>query len=157
MTNDEFDVVSRFCAETPVRLGALAAEFGLEVFRSSLKPDISGLIEPSATALSGYRIRLNRHETPERQRFTLAHEIAHYLLHRDYIGGGVVDNVLYRSNLSSRKEVEANKLAASIIMPLTNVRAERALLENLDDEEAAVVLASRFRVSLPAMRIRLGS
>ena len=157
MNNGEFEVVSKFCAETPVRLGAMAAELGLEVFRSSLKPDISGLIEPSSTAPSGYRIRLNRHEIPERQRFTLAHEIAHYLLHRDYIGGGVVDSVLYRSNLSSRKEVEANKLAASIIMPLANVRAERALLEDLDDEEAAVVLAQRFRVSLPAMRIRLGS
>lgn len=156
MTHGELEIVDRFREETPVRLGALAAELGLEVFKSSLKPDISGLIEPSSTAPSGFRIRINRHEIPERQRFTLAHEIAHYLLHRNDIGGGVIDNVLYRSNLSSRKEVEANKLAAKIIMPISNIRAERQALPNLDDEQAAVVLASKFKVSLPAMRIRLG-
>jgi len=156
MTHGELEIVDRFREETPVRLGALAAELGLEVFKSSLKPDISGLIEPSSTAPSGFRIRINRHEIPERQRFTLAHEIAHYLLHRNDIGGGVIDNVLYRSNLSSRKEVEANKLAAKIIMPISNIRAERQALPNLHDEQAAVVLASKFKVSLPAMRIRLG-
>ena len=156
MTREQIAIVDKYRIETPVRLSALAEELGLEVYRSSLKPSISGLIEPSDTAGSGYRIRINRHELSERQRFTLAHEIAHFLLHKDSIGGGVVDSVLYRSNLSSIKEVEANKLAAKIIMPMASVRLERQKLEGLDEEETAIALAEKFRVSLPAMRIRLG-
>jgi Zn-dependent peptidase ImmA (M78 family) len=156
MTPQQIEIVDNFRKETPVRLAALANELGLEVFRSSLKPDVSGLIEPSETAAAGYRIKINRHETAERQRFTLAHEIAHFLLHKEHIGGGVVDTVMYRSSLSSKKEVEANKLAAKLIMPMSNVQAERQKLLGMDDDQAAVVLASKFKVSLPAMRIRLG-
>lgn len=156
ITPEQAEIVSRFTSETPVRLGAMAAELGLEVFKSPLKPDISGLIEPSDTAVSGFKIRINRHENAERQRFTLAHEIAHFLLHRERIGGGVVDNVMYRSNLSSRQEVEANKLAADIIMPAASVRREFSKYGNILSEEAIVALAETFRVSQAAMRIRLG-
>ena len=149
-------VLGRYKSEVPVRLGALAAELGLEVFKSTLRPGISGLIEPSASASSGYRIKINRHEIVERQRFTLAHEIAHFLLHRFEIGKGVVDDTLYRSALSSRKEVEANKLASQIIMPLPSVRLADEELSHLPVDEKVETLAKRFRVSQQAMRIRLG-
>lgn len=142
--------------EVPVKLGLLARELGLEVFKSTLKPDKSGLIEPSDHAPSGYRIKINRHEMVERQRFTLAHEIAHFLLHRQDIGGGVVDDVLYRSGLSDRKEVEANKLASRIIMPDSSVRLAQAKLSHLPLDEQIIELSKLFRVSHPAMRIKLG-
>jgi Zn-dependent peptidase ImmA (M78 family) len=32
---------------------------------------------------------------PNRQRFTLAHEIAHYVLHRDLVENGIVDDTMY--------------------------------------------------------------
>jgi IrrE N-terminal-like domain len=149
-------IVEKHQAETPVRLGGLAAELGLEVFKSTLNPGISGLIEPSSSASSGYRIKLNRFESPERQRFTLAHEIAHFLLHRFDIGRGVVDDTMYRSGLSDRKEVEANKLASQIIMPAASVRREASALEYLSVDERVEVLARKFRVSQQAMRIKLG-
>ena len=95
-------IVEKYIAERPVKLGDLAKELGLIVVRSTLGARISGQIMPSTDAPSGFEIKLNRYDSPERQRFTLAHEIAHYLLHRDSIGNGVFDNVLYRSNLSSR-------------------------------------------------------
>jgi IrrE N-terminal-like domain len=150
------EIVADFIAEEPVKLAGLAGALGLEVFKSPLKPDVSGLIEPSDSAPSGFRIRINRHEMAERQRFTLAHEIAHYLLHRDKIGGGVVDNVMYRSNLSSKLEVEANKLAADLIMPRALINKQLADLHNLDTDDKITALAERFRVSQAAMRIRLG-
>jgi hypothetical protein len=150
------DVINKRLSGVPVKLGSLAADLGLEVFKSTLAPGISGLIEPSDTAPSGYRIRLNRYETTERQRFTLAHEIAHFLLHRQDIGGGVVDDVMFRSSLSNRKEVEANKLASILIMPDTSVAAERSRVAHLPTDEQVEVLAGQFRVSLPAMRIKLG-
>lgn len=149
-------LVSNRLVETPVKLGSLAADLGLEVFKSTLPPGISGLIEPSDTASSGYRIRLNRHENTERQRFTLAHEIAHFLLHRQDIGAGVVDDTLYRSALSNRKEVEANKLASQLIMPDKNVVEARRRIQHLSLDEQVERLSAQFRVSVPAMRIKLG-
>jgi Zn-dependent peptidase ImmA (M78 family) len=155
--SDKFqEIVRKHTMETPVKLGALAQELGLEVFKSTLKPDVSGLIEPSATAPSGFRIRINRHEMVERQRFTLAHEIAHFLLHRSLIGGGVVDDTLYRSSLSSTQEVQANKLAAKLIMPDELVESEYRKLRHLPVDDAVSRMASLFRVSTPAMRIKLG-
>lgn len=156
MDKTEQEIVRRFTGEVPVRLAALAEALGIVVKRSALKPTISGQIEPFNEAPSGYIIKLNRYEAPERQRFTLAHEIAHYLLHRDYIGRGVVDSVMYRSNLHSRKEVEANKLAADIIMPLPLIAQELRDLGGMRNEITAAVLAEKFKVSLPAMKIRLG-
>jgi hypothetical protein len=145
-----------FRREAPVNLGSLAKELGLEVFQSTLPPHISGLIEPSPSAPSGYRIKLNRHDPHVRQRFTLAHEIAHFLLHRFEIGRGVVDDTMYRSNLSDRKEVEANRLAAQIIMPHELVSTERSKLGNIPYDAMIDKLSQKFKVSKDAMRIRIG-
>lgn len=153
----EVEILENYTRDVPVKLGALARDLGIEVFKSSLKPAISGLIEPSDASPSGFRIRLNRHEMVERQRFTLAHEIAHFLLHRSEIGGGVIDDTLFRSALSTRKEVEANKLASKIIMPDHLVAEERRKLAHLPLDEQVATLAKLFRVSEPAMRIKLGA
>ena len=149
-------IVQGFLGATPVKIGALAESLGLEVIRAPLSPKISGLIQPSQSAPSGFEIRVNKFEMPERQRFTVAHEIAHYLLHRDSIGAGVIDNILYRSNLTSRKEAEANRLAAEIIMPTENISGELVRRGGARTSEIAEELAHLFRVSTPAMKVRLG-
>lgn len=153
---DEAAIVRRFMAHQPVKVGELATELGLSVVRSPLEPKISGLIRPSDHAPAGFEIRVNKYEVPERQRFTVAHEIAHYLLHRESIGQGVVDNVLYRSGLTSRKEAEANRLAAEIVMPEEAVRAALKRSGLRPSELAAEELARVFKVSAPAMKVRLG-
>ncbi|MDI1343695.1 MAG: ImmA/IrrE family metallo-endopeptidase [Pseudolabrys sp.] len=152
----EADVVRRHTAEVPVRLGALAEELGLQIFRSPLPPNISGMIKPSEGRPGRYEIRVNKYEVAERQRFTLAHEIAHFLLHKSDIRAGVIDNVMYRSQLTSRKEAEANRLAADMIMPREAIRQELARHGGVASENVAIQLAAIFRVSLPAMKIRLG-
>lgn len=153
---DELEIVSRYIASAPVRVAELAEALGLEIVKAPLSPNISGLIEPSETARAKFKIKVNKFERPERQRFTAAHEIAHYLLHRDYIKNGIVDSALYRSNLSSAKEVQANKLAADILMPADLVRKELIELGGKRDEIAAEALARKFKVSVPAMKVRLG-
>jgi len=154
--NGEAAIVKRFQASYPVRVGELASELGLTVTRSPLAPKISGLIQPSRTAMAGFEIRVNKYEIPERQRFTVAHEIAHYLLHRDEIGSGVVDTIMYRSSLTSRKEVEANRLAADIVMPIEAVKQELQRLGGQCTDDVVEVLADKFRVSVQAMKVRLG-
>lgn len=152
----EMDIVRPFLQERPVRVGALAEALGVRVIRSPLPPNISGLIQPSDAAPSGFEIRVNKYEVPERQRFTVAHELGHFLLHRDDIGQGVVDSVMYRSALTSRKEVEANRMAADIVMPADLIRREAVALVDVPPMEKAARLASLFKVSAPAMRVRLG-
>ena len=152
----EAKTVDEFTTSYPVRVGELAAELGLKVTRTPLAPKISGLIQPSSDASSGFEIKVNKYEAPERQRFTVAHEIAHYLLHRSDIGSGVVDSIMYRSNLTSRKETEANRLAAEIVMPAKAISEELHRLGGLRAQGVIEEMAARFRVSVPAMKVRLG-
>jgi IrrE N-terminal-like domain len=153
---DELAVVRNFISEFPVRVAQLADALGLEIVKAPLSPNISGMIEPSETAPSGFKIKINKFEMPERQRFTAAHEIAHYLIHRDSIKNGIVDSALYRSNLSSAKEAEANKLAADILMPRALLLRELDELGGVRDAVSAEYLARKFKVSVPAMKVRLG-
>lgn len=157
MDPEEAAIVRRHMAEVPVRVGALATELGLRVFRSSLPPNVSGMIMPADDEPGVYEIRINKFESPERQRFTLAHEIAHFLLHKSDIRAGVIDNVMYRSQLTSKKEAEANRVAADIVMPASAVRRELGNRTGPVDDEIVDKLASQFKVSIPAMKIRLGA
>lgn len=150
------DIVLGHLQSVPVRLGALAKDLGVSVKVTSLKPGYSGEISPSPDAPSGFVIRINRHEPKHRQRFTLAHEIAHFLLHRDQIGAGLKDDILYRSGLSDRREAEANRLAAKVIMPDELVNQRLQSLKGVLKEEVAQRMAEEFGVSETAMRIRLG-
>jgi IrrE N-terminal-like domain len=152
---EKLAVVQKHTAEKPVRVGDLAVELGLRVTRSPLPPSISGLIKPTSVTSSGFEVVVNKFEPLERQRFTVAHEIAHYLLHRDEIGSGVTDTIMYRSSLSSRKEAEANQLAALIVMPPEAVEIELARLGGLHSPTVVEELAEQFRVSIPAMKVRL--
>jgi hypothetical protein len=157
MTDQQQAIIARYITEVPVRLGALAAELGLEVRSATLPHGKSGQIAPSETAPSGFTVRINRHESKERQRFTLAHEIAHFLLHRDKIKNGIMESVLYRADgITNREEVEANKLAAEMVMPAAEISKRIANRKNKIDEELVKEFAREFRVSAPAMEIRLG-
>lgn len=153
---EDREVAERYMNEAPVRLGALARELGLAVKLSSLPNGVSGQI--SRLAQGEYRVRLNRFHGRERQRFTLAHEIAHFLLHRSEIDqrrNGIVDNALYRSGVPEPMEFEANRLAADLIMPDRLIKAERRSLIDLNPEELVDRMAKIFAVSKVAMEIRL--
>ncbi|MGB3805816.1 MAG: ImmA/IrrE family metallo-endopeptidase [Erythrobacter sp.] len=156
LSPEEVDIIEKFRADTPVRVGALAKALGLEVVLAALPLKISGLIKPKDEG-EGFIIKVNRFEPKQRQRFTIAHEIGHYLLHRDRIQGGVVDSTLYRSKLSSRLEAEANRLAADLLMPHDRIEEEKAKFRNLSHNQMVEKIADILQVSKQAMGIRLGS
>jgi Zn-dependent peptidase ImmA (M78 family) len=137
----------------PVRIGDLIKQFNVELKVSTLDVGISGMIFPFE---GGYKILVNKHEPAYRRRFTAAHELSHFLLHRDVIGSGISDNVLYRSTLSDSMEAEANRLASDILMPLAAVKSARKDLMVAKIADAVSPLAAMFAVSEEAMRIRLG-
>lgn len=154
LSPDHISTLEEFTNEVPVKVGALAKALGLKVVVAALPLKISGLIKPDPEG--GFIIKVNRFESKERQRFTIAHEVAHYLLHRDKIQAGVVDSVLYRSKLSSRVEAEANRLAADIIMPRHKIREVAAAHAAKNHDELVATLAETFQVSRQAMDIRTG-
>lgn len=156
ITPEQWEVINKHVSQAPVRISGLAQDLGIPVKLATLAPGISGEIRPDAEAPSGYKIRVNRHEAKNRQRFTVAHEIAHYLLHRNLIGQGVEDSVLYRSKLSNSVESQANGLAANLLMPKELVMAEVEKYPEHDDEALVETLSISFEVSPAAMRIRLG-
>lgn len=140
-------------SEIPVPLAKLANALGISVKAATLGPGISGELRPGPD--DGFVIRVNRHDAPARQRFTVAHELAHFLLHRQMIGNGIADDVLYRSALSDYVEAEANRLAADILMPEDQIQQEyRAACGSHPD--VVGMLSTRFGVSESAMKIRLG-
>lgn len=110
-------------------------------------------------------IGVNSTHPNSRQRFTVAHELGHYMLHReerDYF----VDHmprIRHRDDRSSLAidphEIEANQFAAELLMPSDAVRAELTRLLNrsrsFGDEEIISQLASKFEVSSKAMDYRL--
>ena len=150
------ETIRGFQDDYPVKVGRLAKHLGLRVLLKPLPAKISGEIRPTTETLAGFEININRFEKNTRQRFTIAHEIGHYLLHSHLIGGGIVDNVLYRSRLSNRMEAEANRAAADILMP-------KHLIDKVSDElnlpfreEFVDQFADALQVSNQAMKIRLG-
>ncbi len=139
-------------SEPPIHVIPLANELGIEVYKADWPSTVSGKIQrdPERGGSSGYAIFVNRSHSEQRRRFTIAHEIAHFVLHEDRIGEGLYDDGLYRSGLRTHEETDANQLAADILMP-------RRLMEEFsfvgDDIET---LAHQFNVSEQAMAIRLG-
>ena len=84
-----------------------------------------------------------------RQRWTLAHELGHYLLHA-------------RSGVCSlfdepTQEREANKYAAELLIPVDQVIAcwEALNIYPYNKEEKIKILAKEFEVSAQAMEIRI--
>ncbi|MBB4365012.1 Zn-dependent peptidase ImmA (M78 family) [Bradyrhizobium sp. CIR18] len=140
-----------------VAIQKLVRKMGIEIKYGDLG-DVSGLLVRSgATATIGVNIS----HPLVRQRFTIAHEFGHYLLHlgisshydRDY-------RVNYRSHESSQatdvEEIEANFFAASILMPKEFLDADEAI-HALDNDAAVERLATRYNVSRHAMSLRLGN
>jgi Zn-dependent peptidase ImmA (M78 family) len=73
------------------------------------------------------------------------------MLHKPLIGDELTDDALYRSGLSNGVEMEANAMAADILMP----RAE-VLRFKRDRDMTSTSMAEKFDVSQSAMDIRLG-
>jgi hypothetical protein len=154
--NDIFQIADRHWAKgPPVDIQAIIREAGVG-YTELPKPDsISGLIEAYG---GGYRIVVNSNHSLARRRFTAAHELGHYVYHRDMIGDGIVDDAAYRSErigqynskIAREFETQANRFAAIILMPST-------LLDQLQIQGVPVPeMARRLQVSEQALRIRLG-
>ncbi|NVO75041.1 ImmA/IrrE family metallo-endopeptidase [Photobacterium damselae subsp. damselae] len=149
------NIIKKYQSSYPMKLGLLAKELGLIVKSATLPANISGEIKENQN--NEIIIKVNRHDVKARQRYTLAHEIAHFLLHRHLLGEGIRDDVLYRSQQSSTVEQEANRLAADILMPkdiIVNLYEKHK--ENRKDIGIYEAIAEEIGLSTTAVKYRFG-
>ncbi|TNE42434.1 MAG: ImmA/IrrE family metallo-endopeptidase [Alphaproteobacteria bacterium] len=151
---DQLSLIKREQSGYPVQTVPIAEKLGLKVYKvSGWNDETSGMIRKDENdgGASGYAIYVNARHGPTRRRFTIAHEIGHFVLHESLIGDGIVEDALWRSRkLSSKIETQANAFAADLLMPwhLIELAKSRGLTEI---EELAVA----FEVSVEAMSYRL--
>lgn len=150
---EQMAVIRSHQNEWPVQTVPIANELGIKVYRISGWPkNVAGLIRRDEQGgSSGYAIYVNADQAETRRRFTIAHEIGHFVLHRDLIGDGIVEDALLRAEgLSNRVEAQANRFAADLLMPwhLVNRAYDSGIV-------TIPALADAFNVSKDAMSIRL--
>ncbi len=151
LTEEQREIILHFQETLPIDIGALSREFGVGAYIADLGRNISGQIIKVQDSNDQFEISVSQSDDKHEQRFTTAHELSHFLLHKDKIGDGIVDSPLYRSTMSNKIEVEANKLAADILMPY--VKIDLAIEEGTKTLGA---LARYFDVSIQAIKVRLG-
>lgn len=140
-----------------IEVDKIAKHYGIDVDKADLDAEVSGFF---AYKNGTPYIRYNPENIKPRQRFTIAHELGHYFLHkgRPLFVDGVVQ-VMFRNNNSSSgeflKEQEANAFAASLLMPQPFI--EKELTKMPEGNEPIKYLADKFGVSEQAMSFRLSN
>lgn len=118
----------------------------IKVEETALASDVSGKLEFKNGV---WVMTVNSQHPIVRQRYTLGHELGHYLNHRDSVKS-FEDTVYFRSKQKSSMEYMADQFAAQLLMPEDDIK-------KLVGEGVKTVkeMASRFEVSLEAMKYRL--
>ena len=159
-------LVKHGARRAPVDVKRIAEHYARVVERP-LDPDISGVLVPMEDG--GWVILVNATHPPVRQRFTVAHELGHLLLH-GYTAPHADRAFKFRDARSSEgsalEEIQANQFAAELLMPrelVLKAGRTRAFEHGADDAEDAAfdawvgAAAKKFGVSKQAMAIRLSS
>jgi Zn-dependent peptidase ImmA (M78 family) len=147
----------------PVPVQAIAHALGIEVRHEPAAPDLAGFLVRDMRR-KRTMIGVNKDHHANRQRFTIGHELGHFLLHEGeqiHVDRESAFRVKLRNDRSSDgvdvEEKEANLFAAELLMParflerdLTSKKAFSVL-----DENAISALAKKYEVSAQALTFRL--
>jgi len=127
----------------PVPIEKIAELFSIKIFPYPNFPDnISGtIVNQNDSAIIG----VNSNHAIVRQRFTIAHELGHFLLGHE-LGEKIIDDVFDKPN---DKEREASEFAAELLMPRDFLKQDVLKKIKIPD------LAKQYMVSEQAMSIRL--
>lgn len=143
----------------PIDLEVLAKQIGADIQYERLESSVSALLVRAADGQA--RIGVNASHHRNRQRFSIAHEIGHFLLHSHqptlFVDG---EMIYFRDNASSeardKREIQANAFAASVLMPEDLLRADlHGAGIDIQDDVAVKRLAERYQVSPQSLAIRL--
>lgn len=138
----------------------LAHDMNLEVFTSKKMSSLAEIFyENNEKWGEKFEIIIQKLPSLERQRFSIAHEIAHFCLHKDLLRQyGVIDREGVNS-LDRKYEMEADNLAGQILMPencIKKVLTDLGLDNCFKLEDKSITdIAKKFQVSKVAASIRL--
>ncbi|GEA86917.1 ImmA/IrrE family metallo-endopeptidase [Cellulomonas cellasea] len=133
-------------AAFPVDPVQIARRIGVEVFSAELGNEVSGLLLGNE---EGAAIYIDQDQPPNRYRFTVAHELGHYVERGSRLDAEIA-YIDRRSddNRGDPDEIYANQFAGELLMP-------KAVLEELASQNFNdVQIASYMGVSLSALQYR---
>lgn len=133
----------------PVDLAIIASNNDIEVYKESLPNGISGAIKYNRD-INKFQILIEKFDSFARQRFTLAHELAHFFLEDKKLqkNGEVHFDQKYRKT-KNRDEEDVEYLAGAILM-------NKDILTSLYEINPSISeLSNIFKVSESAMTVRL--
>jgi hypothetical protein len=152
----------------PIKVEQIAERYA-HVVKQALPDDISGVLVPLDPPVRGksWAILVHQDQAEVRQRFTIAHELGHLLLH-GYSSPHADKTFRLRDTRSSdgsvREEIEANRFAAELLMPekvilawIEKVGLEYAPNSEEDEQQKLKKLAKTFKVSQQALSIRVAN
>lgn len=141
----------------PVNIEAIIRALDIDLDKKAqLHSEIAGQL--ARLPNGGFKISVNAKDHYYRQRFTMAHELGHYMLHAHLIGSGVDDSKAYRSTpdgeffneaITSAEETQANVFASRLLMP------KSIILKNAKVGTTIKELSTLLQASEQAVRIRL--
>lgn len=148
---------------TPVKVYKLAKNLGIEIKEFTFSENISGFLKRKSK--SGLPlIVVNATDSEVRKRFTIAHEIGHFILHSNASLHVDSEMVHFRDEKSSKavsiEEIQANQFAAELLMPTANLSRDLEKLYSPNNDNATEIvdtLAKKYNVSNMAMTIRVGN
>lgn len=148
-------IARRMKVTAPVPVEEVAVRLGVQVIPAP--PNDAGLFGAFVLREGRPFILYRSSDVPARKRFTIAHELGHFILH-SHSGE---DTALFRDDRSSKgtapKEIQANAFAAALLMPEWLVRERQPSPIPNSDDHTVDELAEAFKVSSQAMGIRLAS
>lgn len=146
----------------PVGIVTICKSYGITVFEKYLPSEVSGFIviqkEDFQNYGTGKLIVANLSDPPTRRRFTIAHELAHYILHKK------PEEELFAhrdAGENSGIEQEANIFASNVLMPEKLVRDAISQLrrkksyKNIPRYIMIDYISKNFAVSGAAAEVRL--
>lgn len=148
----------------PVEIISICKNLGFSVFVQTMpKADICGYIlingELKETFQTDRVISVNRNESTKRRRFTVAHELAHYLFEFDPSKSIEFYNAfeLDHNSQENEKEKLANRFAAELLMPQKEFTKQyREAIDNgLSFFDSVQTLSDTFLVPPKAVSLRI--
>ncbi|MNJ37346.1 hypothetical protein D3C77_321600 [compost metagenome] len=132
---------------SPLDVQKLLSALGIKLISIPMKDDISGILSLSDNGKE-WVVKVNALHHPNRQRFTIAHEIAHFSRHRSQ-QVKFEDLNFFRNGDSNPMEVEANRFASELLMPEQIFRDKVRVFSG-----SIEAIAQFFKVSTLAVRVR---
>src|SRR5438309_1044692 len=138
----------------PVPVDKIAESLGILIRYEPAEDKLSGaLIRKSSENVIG----VNSSHHPNRQRFTIAHEIGHFVLHKGiHLHVDESFRINLRDGTINWEEIQANTFAAELLMPIEFITRDAERLGRVGENEVSH-FARRYQVSQRAMEIRLAN